>query len=104
MSTVLAFASQNDGSVYLVTPLVVPGCNWHTQARECDSPGSQAVTRCADDAVRCPPYPSAVKVLGIDPGTAACGYGIVHESDGRLRAVAHGVWRTPAGTRLELRL
>jgi len=35
-----------------------------------------------------------VKVLGIDPGTAACGYGIVHESDGRLRATCHGWWRT----------
>jgi crossover junction endodeoxyribonuclease RuvC len=45
-----------------------------------------------------------VKVLGIDPGTAACGYGIVHESDGRLRAVCHGLWRTPASQRLELRL
>jgi len=45
-----------------------------------------------------------VKVLGIDPGTAACGYGIVHESDGRLRAIIHGWWRTPAGTRPELRL
>jgi crossover junction endodeoxyribonuclease RuvC len=45
-----------------------------------------------------------VKVLGIDPGTAACGYGIVQESDGRLRAVVHGAWRTPAGTRLALRL
>ena len=45
-----------------------------------------------------------MKVLGIDPGTAACGYGIVHEKDGRLRAVVHGAWRTPAGTRLELRL
>jgi crossover junction endodeoxyribonuclease RuvC len=45
-----------------------------------------------------------VKVVGIDPGTAACGYGIVHESDGRLRAVAHGWWSTPAGQRTELRL
>jgi crossover junction endodeoxyribonuclease RuvC len=45
-----------------------------------------------------------VKVLGIDPGTAACGYGIVHESGGRLRAVVHGLWRTPAGQRPELRL
>jgi crossover junction endodeoxyribonuclease RuvC len=45
-----------------------------------------------------------VKVLGIDPGTAACGYGIVHESDGRLRAVTHGCWRTRADERLELRL
>jgi crossover junction endodeoxyribonuclease RuvC len=38
-----------------------------------------------------------VKVLGIDPGTAACGYGIVHESAGRLQALEHGWWRTPAG-------
>jgi len=45
-----------------------------------------------------------VKVVGIDPGTAACGYGIVHESGGRLRAVGHGWWRTSAGERPELRL
>jgi len=45
-----------------------------------------------------------VKVLGIDPGTAACGYGIVHESDGRLRATCHGWWRTEASERLEARL
>jgi crossover junction endodeoxyribonuclease RuvC len=45
-----------------------------------------------------------VKVLGIDPGTAACGYGIVHGSGGRLRAVCHGWWRTPAGQAPELRL
>jgi crossover junction endodeoxyribonuclease RuvC len=45
-----------------------------------------------------------VKVLGIDPGTAACGYGIVHESAGRLRALDHGWWKTRAGERPELRL
>jgi crossover junction endodeoxyribonuclease RuvC len=45
-----------------------------------------------------------VKVIGIDPGTASCGYGIVHESDGRLKAIDHGWWKTPAGDRLELRL
>jgi crossover junction endodeoxyribonuclease RuvC len=45
-----------------------------------------------------------VKVVGIDPGTAACGYGIVHESGGRLRAIAHGCWHTAADERLELRL
>jgi crossover junction endodeoxyribonuclease RuvC len=43
-------------------------------------------------------------VIGIDPGTAACGYGIVHESDGRLRAAGHGWWRTRAGERPEARL
>jgi crossover junction endodeoxyribonuclease RuvC len=45
-----------------------------------------------------------VKVLGIDPGTAACGYGIVHGSGGRLQAVEFGWWRTPARERPELRL
>jgi crossover junction endodeoxyribonuclease RuvC len=45
-----------------------------------------------------------VKVLGIDPGTANCGYGIVHESGGRLQAIGHGSWSTPAGERLEQRL
>jgi crossover junction endodeoxyribonuclease RuvC len=45
-----------------------------------------------------------VKVLGIDPGTAACGYGIVHASGGRLKAVEFGWWQTPARERPELRL
>jgi crossover junction endodeoxyribonuclease RuvC len=45
-----------------------------------------------------------VKVVGIDPGTAACGYGIVHESAGRLRAIDHGWWKTSAGERPEIRL
>ncbi len=45
-----------------------------------------------------------MRVLGIDPGTAACGYGIVHESDGRIRAIAHGVWRTTPREPQERRL
>ncbi len=45
-----------------------------------------------------------MRVLGIDPGTAACGYGIVHESGGRVTAVVHGCWRTSARERPELRL
>jgi crossover junction endodeoxyribonuclease RuvC len=45
-----------------------------------------------------------VKVIGIDPGTASCGYGIVHESDGRLRAIDHGWWKTLAAERPERRL
>jgi crossover junction endodeoxyribonuclease RuvC len=45
-----------------------------------------------------------VKVIGIDPGTAACGYGIVQESAGRLKALDHGWWRTAAAERPELRL
>ena len=36
-----------------------------------------------------------MKVLGIDPGTAACGYGIVAtDGGGRLRAVEYGWWET----------
>jgi len=45
-----------------------------------------------------------VKVLGIDPGTAACGYGIVHESGGRLKGIGLGCLSTPAGEPMELRL
>ena len=45
-----------------------------------------------------------MKVLGIDPGTAACGYGIVQENGGRLRALTLGCWQTPARARPELRL
>jgi crossover junction endodeoxyribonuclease RuvC len=60
------------------------------------------VARSSDVRVR--PYPSFVKVLGIDPGTAACGFGIVHESEGRIRAITHGVWQTSARERPERRL
>ena len=45
-----------------------------------------------------------MKVIGIDPGTASCGFGIVHENGGRLEAIDHGWWKTPAGERPELRL
>ena len=45
-----------------------------------------------------------MKVIGIDPGTANCGYGIVHESGGRLRALGHGSWSTSPTERPELRL
>ena len=45
-----------------------------------------------------------MKVIGIDPGTAACGYGIVHEGDGRLEAIDHGWWKTSAAERPEARL
>ena len=45
-----------------------------------------------------------MKVVGIDPGTAACGYGIVEERGGRLRAIGHGCWNTSARERPELRL
>jgi crossover junction endodeoxyribonuclease RuvC len=43
-------------------------------------------------------------VLGIDPGTASTGYGVVESSGSRLRAVAEGVIQTSAGVPLERRL
>ena len=43
-------------------------------------------------------------VLGIDPGTADTGYGVVESAGARLRALAHGVIRTHAGVPLERRL
>ncbi len=43
-------------------------------------------------------------MLGIDPGTAACGYGVVHAHDGRVTALAHDVWRTSPRQRQEQRL
>jgi crossover junction endodeoxyribonuclease RuvC len=45
-----------------------------------------------------------VTVLGIDPGTASCGYGVITEKGGRLRAVDFGCWRTTASQRPEERL
>jgi crossover junction endodeoxyribonuclease RuvC len=45
-----------------------------------------------------------VKVLGIDPGTAACGFGIVHANGGRLRAVEYGWWETSPRDAHALRL
>jgi crossover junction endodeoxyribonuclease RuvC len=43
-------------------------------------------------------------VIGIDPGTASTGYGVVQSSGSRLRALADGVIETRAGVALERRL
>lgn len=44
-------------------------------------------------------------VLGIDPGTAIVGYGLVKEhNDGTLQAIEYGVIRTPAKTPMPERL
>jgi crossover junction endodeoxyribonuclease RuvC len=45
-----------------------------------------------------------VLVLGIDPGTAITGYGLVREDDEGLALVACGVINTPAGQSLPARL
>jgi len=44
-------------------------------------------------------------VIGIDPGTAITGYGLIREDDdGKLEAVDYGVITTPAGMQLPERL
>ncbi|HHV62031.1 MAG TPA: crossover junction endodeoxyribonuclease RuvC [Firmicutes bacterium] len=43
-------------------------------------------------------------VIGIDPGTATTGYGIVRNSAGRLIAVDYGYIKTPAREKPEARL
>lgn len=45
-----------------------------------------------------------MRVLGIDPGTAITGYGVVEEVNGELKPLAFGVIRTPADQRLPARL
>ncbi len=43
-------------------------------------------------------------ILGIDPGTAITGYGVISEAEGGPRALDYGVIRTPANQELALRL
>ena len=45
-----------------------------------------------------------MRILGIDPGSSATGYGVVEQQEGRLRHVAHGVLRPRTGDALPLRL
>ncbi|MEW5989239.1 MAG: crossover junction endodeoxyribonuclease RuvC [Chloroflexota bacterium] len=37
-----------------------------------------------------------MRILGLDPGTATTGYGVIEATDGRLSAVIYGVITTPA--------
>ena len=43
-------------------------------------------------------------ILGIDPGVATVGFGIINETGGIPKPVRYGVISTPAGNRLALRL
>lgn len=45
-----------------------------------------------------------MRVLGIDPGLATMGYGVVERRDGHIRPLALGVIRTPAGQATSQRL
>ncbi|MDQ3784039.1 MAG: crossover junction endodeoxyribonuclease RuvC [Actinomycetota bacterium] len=45
-----------------------------------------------------------MRIMGIDPGIAVTGYGVIERRNGRLRAVSHGVVRTGAGDSQAVRL
>ena len=45
-----------------------------------------------------------IKILGIDPGFARCGYGVISTENDYLTYLAHGVIETPAGDADEKRL
>ena len=45
-----------------------------------------------------------MRVLGLDPGTATTGYGVVESKGTRLRHLVHGAITTPAGQEFALRL
>ncbi|GAB4242906.1 MAG: hypothetical protein Kow00129_01650 [Thermoleophilia bacterium] len=49
------------------------------------------------------PHKSTV-ILGVDPGTALTGYGVLEKSGTKLRALAYGVVRTPSDAPLHDRL
>lgn len=43
-------------------------------------------------------------ILGIDPGTAIMGYGLIEQKGNYLRALTYSCWRTPAHTPIAERL
>jgi crossover junction endodeoxyribonuclease RuvC len=45
-----------------------------------------------------------VRALGLDPGTATTGYGVVDGRGNRLTHIAHGIISTPANTHFATRL
>ncbi len=49
-------------------------------------------------------FKSSMRLLGIDPGIAACGYGIVDYSANSIKHVVHGVITTPAHENISRRL
>ena len=45
-----------------------------------------------------------MRILGIDPGTATTGYGVIDSDEGELRVVTYGVITTPANWEMPHRL
>lgn len=48
--------------------------------------------------------PDLLRVLGIDPGSTATGWGLLERGGGRLRHLGHGTLRAPRGAALPARL
>ena len=49
-------------------------------------------------------FTETMRIIGIDPGTAITGWGVVESDGNQLMMVAYGVVTTPAGTALPKRL
>jgi crossover junction endodeoxyribonuclease RuvC len=49
-------------------------------------------------------YLLAVRILGLDPGSRVCGYGLIDDTAGELRYVECGVLTSPAANPMERRL
>jgi crossover junction endodeoxyribonuclease RuvC len=45
-----------------------------------------------------------MRVLGVDPGSNATGFGLIEREGGRVRHLRHGVLRPPSGAELSVRL
>lgn len=45
-----------------------------------------------------------MRVLGVDPGSSATGFGLIEREGGRLRHLRHGVLRPPVGAAMSVRL
>ena len=45
-----------------------------------------------------------MRILGVDPGSSATGYGLIEREGRRVRHVTHGILRPPVGAELSVRL
>lgn len=45
-----------------------------------------------------------MRILGIDPGIGRCGWGVIEEKKGKIKAIAYGCFETSAKTEIAKRL
>jgi crossover junction endodeoxyribonuclease RuvC len=45
-----------------------------------------------------------MRILGVDPGSSATGFGLIEREGRRVRHVTHGILRPPVGADLSVRL